>query len=147
MVAEKVQVISKSVFEKNDIATLWESNGEEKYKLQQTTKDTNGTDIIIYLNEENFEFAEEGRIKFLLEKYSQYINFPLNLISEAVLVDENKNKLAINSLFSKSSAVPSFNTSPYSFQKSLYPSNASFFKEIKDSNTLFVTAFFIVSTS
>ena len=83
MVAEKVQVISKSVFEKNDIATLWESNGEEKYKLQQTTKDTNGTDIIIYLNEENFEFAEEGRIKFLLEKYSQYINFPLNLISEA----------------------------------------------------------------
>jgi molecular chaperone HtpG len=83
MVAEKVQVISKSVFEKNDIATLWESNGEEKYKLQQTTKEHNGTDIIIYLNEENFEFAEEGRIKFLLEKYSQYINFPLNLISEA----------------------------------------------------------------
>jgi molecular chaperone HtpG len=83
MVAEKVQVISKSVFDKNNTATLWESNGEEKYKLQQTTKETNGTDIIIYLNEENFEFAEEGRIKFLLEKYSQYINFPLNLISEA----------------------------------------------------------------
>ena len=51
MVAEKVQVISKSVFEKNDIATLWESNGEEKYKLQQTTKENNGTDIINLISE------------------------------------------------------------------------------------------------
>ena len=57
--------------------------GEEKYKLEQSTKDLNGTDIIIYLNEDNHEFAEEGRVKFLLEKYSQYINFPLNLISES----------------------------------------------------------------
>jgi molecular chaperone HtpG len=81
MVADKVQVISKSVYEDSDKATLWESTGEEKYKLQEVTKDANGTDIIIYLNDENIEFAEEGRIKFLLEKYSQYINFPLNIIN------------------------------------------------------------------
>ena len=81
MVADKVQVISKSVYEDSDKATLWESTGEEKYKLQEVTKEANGTDIIIYLNDENMEFAEEGRIKFLLEKYSQYINFPLNIIN------------------------------------------------------------------
>jgi molecular chaperone HtpG len=61
---------------------MWESSGEEKYKLSDVTKDSNGTDIVIYLNDENKEFAEEGRIRFLLEKYSQYINFPLNLIGE-----------------------------------------------------------------
>lgn len=83
MVADRVQVLSKSVYEKSDAAILWESSGEEKYKLEQSTKDLNGTDIIIYLNEDNHEFAEEGRVKFLLEKYSQYINFPLNLISES----------------------------------------------------------------
>ena len=81
MVADKVQVISKSVYEDSNKATLWESTGEEKYKLQEVTKEANGTDIIIYLNDENIEFAEEGRIKFLLEKYSQYINFPLNIIN------------------------------------------------------------------
>ena len=81
MVADKVQVISKSVYVDSDKATLWESTGEEKYKLQEVTKEANGTDIIIYLNDENIEFAEEGRIKFLLEKYSQYINFPLNIIN------------------------------------------------------------------
>jgi molecular chaperone HtpG len=81
MVADKVEVISKSVFEDSDKAILWESSGEEKYKLKEVTKETNGTDIIIYLNDENKEFAEEGRVRFLLEKYSQYINFPLNLIT------------------------------------------------------------------
>ena len=83
MVADRVQVLSKSVYEESDAAILWESSGEEKYKLEQSTKDLNGTDIIIYLNEDNHEFAEEGSVKFLLEKYSQYINFPLNLISDS----------------------------------------------------------------
>ena len=81
MVADKVEVISKSVFEESDKAILWESSGEEKYKLKEVTKENNGTDIIIYLNDDNKEFAEEGRVRFLLEKYSQYINFPLNLIT------------------------------------------------------------------
>jgi molecular chaperone HtpG len=83
MVADKVQVLSKSAYEKSDQAILWESSGEEKYKLNQSTKESNGTDIIIYLNSDNHEFAEEGRVKFLLEKYSQYINFPLNLLTES----------------------------------------------------------------
>jgi len=83
MVADRVQVLSKSAYESSNEAILWESSGEEKYKLEQSTKESNGTDIIIYLNEDNHEFAEEGRVKFLLEKYSQYINFPLNLISES----------------------------------------------------------------
>jgi molecular chaperone HtpG len=59
---------------------MWESTGEEKYKLKEIEKSSNGTDIIIYLNEESKEFSEPGRVKFLLEKYSQYINFPLNII-------------------------------------------------------------------
>ena len=81
MVADKVEVISKSVFEDSDKATIWESSGEEKYKLKEVSKENNGTDIIIYLNDDNKEFAEDGRIRFLLEKYSQYINFPLNLVT------------------------------------------------------------------
>ena len=81
MVADKVEVISKSVFEDSDKATLWESSGEEKYKLKEVSKENNGTDIIIYLNDDNKEFAEDGRIRFLLEKYSKYINFPLNLVT------------------------------------------------------------------
>jgi len=82
MVADKVQVCSKSAHEQSDIGVMWESTGEEKYKLKEIEKSSNGTDIIIYLNEESKEFSEPGRVKFLLEKYSQYINFPLNIIDD-----------------------------------------------------------------
>ncbi len=80
MVAEKVQVITKSALELDKDGTMWESNGEEKYKIKSIPKDTNGTEIIIYLNDDNKEFCEPERVRFLLEKYSQYINFPLNII-------------------------------------------------------------------
>ena len=80
MVAEKVQVITKSALELDKDGTIWESNGEEKYKIKSIPKDTNGTEIIIYLNDDNKEFCEPERVRFLLEKYSQYINFPLNII-------------------------------------------------------------------
>ena len=80
MVAEKVEVITKSALDLDGEGTLWESNGEEKYKIKSVSKKTNGTEIIIYLNDDNKEFCESGRVRFLLEKYSQYINFPLNII-------------------------------------------------------------------
>ena len=49
MVAEKVQVRSKSVHDESNNGIMWESTGEEKYKLKEIKKDSNGTDIIIYL--------------------------------------------------------------------------------------------------
>ena len=81
MVAEKVQVITKSVFDKKD-GTIWESDGEENYKINSIQKDANGTQIIIYLNQENKEFCDVGRLGFILEKYSQYINFPIFIQNE-----------------------------------------------------------------
>ena len=80
MVAEKVQVLSKSVHDESNNGIMWESTGEEKYKLKEIEKDLNGTDIIIYLNEDAKDFSNAGRVRFLLEKYSQYINFPIHII-------------------------------------------------------------------
>ena len=90
MVAEKVEVITKSAFSLNGDGTSWQSNGEEKYKIKSVTKDSNGTEIIIYLNDDNKDFCDTGRVKYLLEKYSQYINFPLNII------DDNNESTKIN---------------------------------------------------
>ena len=77
MVADKVQVISKSALNDKDEGTFWESTGEDKYKIKSVEKINNGTDIHIFLNDDNTDFADIGRVRFLLEKYSQYINFPL----------------------------------------------------------------------
>ena len=77
MVADKVQVISKSALNDKDEGTFWESTGEDKYKIKSVEKINNGTEIHIFLNDDNAEFADISRVRFLLEKYSQYINFPL----------------------------------------------------------------------
>ena len=91
MVADKVQVITKSALNNDDEGTLWESSGEEKYKIKSIEKKDNGTEIHIYLNKDNNEFADVGRVRFLLEKYSQYINFPL-FISDGKELDERINE-------------------------------------------------------
>ena len=79
MVADKVEVLTRPASSSSNEATLWTSSGEENYQLKTSEKESRGTDITIFLNEENKEFADKSRVKFLLEKYSQYINFPLNL--------------------------------------------------------------------
>ena len=91
MVADKVQVISKSALNDKDEGTFWESTGEDKYKIKSVEKINNGTEIHIFLNEDNTEFADIGRVRFLLEKYSQYINFPL-YISDGKETNERVNE-------------------------------------------------------
>ena len=82
MVAEKVSVHSRSALGKSEDAVMWESTGEDTYQLSKIPKGERGTTITIYLSEENKEFSELMRVKFLLQKYSQYINFPLILNPE-----------------------------------------------------------------
>ena len=91
MVADKVQVISKSALNDKDEGTFWESTGEDKYKIKSVEKINNGTEIHIFLNDDNTEFADVGRVRFLLEKYSQYINFPL-YISDGKETNERVNE-------------------------------------------------------
>ena len=91
MIAEKVQVLSKSAQKKSSQPILWESSGEDKYKLTEVEKKSHGTDIIIYLSEENHDFANKQRISFLINKYSQYINFPIylsNINEEEEVINE-----------------------------------------------------------
>ena len=91
MIAEKVQVLSKSAQKKSSQPILWESSGEDKYKLSEVEKKSHGTDIIIYLSEENHDFANKQRISFLINKYSQYINFPIylsNIDEEEEVINE-----------------------------------------------------------
>ena len=83
MVADKVEVLTRPASSSSNEATLWTSSGEENYQLKTSEKDSRGTDITIFLNDENKEFADKSRVKFLLEKYSQYINFPLNLSEDS----------------------------------------------------------------
>ncbi|MBO5926007.1 MAG: molecular chaperone HtpG [Clostridia bacterium] len=80
MVAKKVEVISKAYGE--NVAYKWTSTGASGYDIKPCEKESNGTDIILYIkdNTENDTFdsyLEEFKIKSLVKKYSDYIRYPI----------------------------------------------------------------------
>lgn len=80
MVASKVEVITKAFGEEN--AFKWTSKGAEGYEIETTQKDSNGTDIILYIKEDeggdNYSsYLEEYTIRSLVRKYSDYIRYPI----------------------------------------------------------------------
>lgn len=82
LVADKVTVITKAFG--SDKAYRWESEGVEGYSIEDATKDSYGTDIILHLKDntedENFdEYLNEYRIKSLIKKYSDFIRYPIKL--------------------------------------------------------------------
>jgi molecular chaperone HtpG len=71
MVSEKVEIITKSY--KDAPAVKWSCDGSPEYTLEETTKAERGTDIILYIDKESEEFAEEARIEGLLKKYCKFL--------------------------------------------------------------------------
>ena len=82
MVAKKVEVISRKAGLPEDKAVKWESHGDGKFKVVETTKKTRGTDVILYLNEEDEKYLEEWEIRNIVKKYSDFIEYPIVLVKE-----------------------------------------------------------------
>jgi molecular chaperone HtpG len=72
MVADKVEVISKSYKEGTE-AARWECDGSTEFELGPAEKTERGTDIILYINADSEEFLDEFRLKGILEKYCKFL--------------------------------------------------------------------------
>lgn len=83
MVAEKVDVFSHT-WHTGGEGYLWSSDGSGEYTIEASEGQRRGTKIVIKLKEEHKEFAQESRIKSILERYSSFIEFPVNLNGEKV---------------------------------------------------------------
>ncbi|HKH62510.1 MAG TPA: molecular chaperone HtpG [Flavitalea sp.] len=76
MVSEKVEIFTKSY--KEDVkAVRWECDGSPEFELEETEKETRGTDVVLYINEESQEFLEADRIKSILEKFCRFLPVPI----------------------------------------------------------------------
>src|SRR6185436_19692118 len=72
MVADKVEVISKS-FKEGTEAAKWECDGSTEFELSSATKETRGSDVILHVNADSEEFLDEFRLKGILEKYCKFL--------------------------------------------------------------------------
>ena len=82
MVAKKVEVISRKAGLPENKAVRWESAGDGKFKVEEISKKSRGTDVIIYLNEEDEKYLEEFEIANIVKKYSDFIEYPIVLVKE-----------------------------------------------------------------
>ncbi|MED9996244.1 MAG: ATP-binding protein, partial [Paludibacteraceae bacterium] len=76
MVSKKVEIISQS-FKEGSKAVKWSCEGNPDYTMEDTTKADRGTDIILYIDDENVSFLEESKITELLNKYCKFLPIPI----------------------------------------------------------------------
>jgi len=72
MVAKKIEILSLS-HKEGSKAVRWECDGSPEYKMEETTKTSRGTDIILHIAEDSEEFLEQQRIDHLLMKYCKFL--------------------------------------------------------------------------
>ena len=72
MVADEVHIDTLS-YKDGATAVHWVSNGGTEYGMEDGTKEGVGTEITLYLNEDSIEFANEYRVREVLEKYCSFM--------------------------------------------------------------------------
>lgn len=77
MIGDKVEVITRKAGE--DKAWKWESDGKSGYTVTESEKETHGTTVTVYLNDEGQEYASRWQIEEIIKKYSNHIPFPIYL--------------------------------------------------------------------
>jgi len=82
LVADRVLVTSKH---NDDEQYMWESDAGDTFKIIKDPRGNTlkrGTTISLYLKEESQEYLQPGTLKTLINKYSQFINFPIMVWEE-----------------------------------------------------------------
>lgn len=76
MVSKKVIIKTKS-YKPDSQAVQWECDGSPEYSIQNIEKEGVGTDIILYIDDENKNFLESAEISKLLNKYCRFLPVPV----------------------------------------------------------------------
>ncbi len=78
MVAKSVKVYSHS-WKTGEAGHVWSSDGSGSYEIEEVEGLSRGSKIVIELKDDCADYANDGRIKAILERYSAFVSFPINL--------------------------------------------------------------------
>ena len=86
IVADTISVESRKAGEPADKGVRWVSDGTGSFTVEPITKETRGTSITLHLKEEYSEgednYLDRGKIKRLVNKYSDHISLPIQMRKE-----------------------------------------------------------------
>ena len=97
MVAKKVEIRTLS-YQENAKPVVWSCDGSPEYTMSEIDKKERGTDIVLYIDDENKEFLEDSKIESLLKKYCRFLPVPVIFGKEqewkdGKYVDTDKDKI------------------------------------------------------
>ncbi len=84
MVADRIEVVSRRYGEA--VAHRWVSEDAEGYTIEETERETQGTDVIMHIRPDGEEkdefsrFVREYPVYKLVKKYSDYVRFPIRML-------------------------------------------------------------------
>jgi len=84
LVANKVEVVTKSM-QDGSKQYRWTSQADSQYTIEEDNSDPiegSGTRLILHLKDEAAEYLEASKIEELLQRYSEYIEFPISVWKE-----------------------------------------------------------------
>lgn len=76
MVAKKVEIRSLS-YKEGAEGVKWSCDGSPEFTMEPFDKTTRGTDIVLYIDDDNRQFLEPARIEGLLRKYCRFLPVPV----------------------------------------------------------------------
>ncbi|MGP1956527.1 MAG: molecular chaperone HtpG [Arsenophonus sp. NC-PE1-MAG3] len=79
IVADKVTVCTRAVGVATNKGVFWQSEGEGEYTVADIEKAERGTEITLYLREDQTEFLENWRLRSVINKYSDHIALPIEI--------------------------------------------------------------------
>jgi len=77
MVADQVTVLTRRADAAADEAVRWKSGADGSYTLEDISKDTRGTDVILHLKEDEKQYLQEWKIREVVKQYSDFIEYPV----------------------------------------------------------------------
>ncbi len=92
IVAERVVVQSKRAQAEPAQAMRWESRGEGEYQVSPGERASHGTDVTLYLRDEQKEFLDLARLKRVVKIYSDHIGFPITLVDKKTGATDKANR-------------------------------------------------------
>lgn len=98
LVADRVEVVTKSMQEGSK-QYRWSSTADSSYTIEEDDNDPiegSGTRLILHLKQDANEYTEASKVEELLERYSEFIEFPISVWKEKTeykkVLDEEANK-------------------------------------------------------
>lgn len=98
MVADRVKVITRKAGTDASEGTVWESEADGTYIVDKVDKEECGTEVTLYLKEDEKKYAEEWEIRDVVKKYSDYIEYPVVMDVERSKPDEEDKEKTITTI-------------------------------------------------